>query len=227
MGSDLTVFLEFYGLPGCGKSTVSHLVAEELRKQGKKVIEPTYDSDHKYSGSKRKAVKLLKLVQFAVRYPERYKRLMRLIKDNGYRGSELVSQAANITAKLWIYEKAKEDYVIFDEGLTQSAISLCQGKRSAVDNEAALYGLCKERTVRKIYIKVEAETALERMAGRDRHDSRIEKIEDAGEQREALRAFEEQCEGISAGFAIGSDSKDETVNVLLNWLQEMEADNRQ
>ena len=34
------------GLPGCGKSTVSHLLAERLRVEGFKVSEPSYSIDH-------------------------------------------------------------------------------------------------------------------------------------------------------------------------------------
>ena len=31
-----TIFLDFYGLPGCGKSTVSHIVAKKLKDSGMK-----------------------------------------------------------------------------------------------------------------------------------------------------------------------------------------------
>ena len=211
----MTVFLEFYGLPGCGKSTISHLVAEELRKQGKIVNEPTYDLDHKYSAGKRKTIKLLKLIQYAITHPRSYSRLRQLIKANEYSGSELVSQAANIAPKLWTYENAESDYVIFDEGLTQSAISLCQGKQNSVENETELYGLCKNRSVYKFYIRINAETALMRMAGRDKHDSRIEKIADVASRREAIRAFEKQCDRIALAIVVDNDLKVEAVNSIL------------
>ncbi len=230
MGFDIkdnTVFLEFYGLPGCGKSTVTHLVAERLRKQGKTVIEPTYDLDHRYSAGKRKAIKFLKLIRYAVFRPGRYKRLTQLIKANGYSGAELVYQVANIAPKLWAYENIDAEYVIFDEGLTQSAISLCQGKTNRLENEEALYNLCRQRTVQKYYIKVDIETALERMFGRKQHDSRIEKINDPKEQREALKAFEELCEKITGGDTVCAETKDETINVILDCLHEKEAGRKQ
>jgi len=215
MGSDLTVFLEFYGLPGCGKSTISHLVAEELRKQGKKVIEPTYDLDHKYSAGKRKVLKFLKLLRFAAGHPCKCWKLRKLIKANGYSGLEVISHAANITPKLWIYEKSKEDFVIFDEGLTQSAISLCQGERSSVENEVELYSLCKKRNVRKLYIKIDIETALRRMVGRDKHDSRIEKIKDSTEQKKAILSVEEQCNRISFSDIVFSKTIENTVHSII------------
>ena len=211
MGSDIkdnTVFLEFYGLPGSGKSTLSHLLAEELRKQGKKVIEPTYESDHLYSSSKRRLVKILQLMRYAAIHPKNYKKLIQLVKANGYCGSEVISQAANIAPKLWEYEKADTDYVIFDEGITQSAISLCQGNRNSADNEAELYLLCRKRMIRKFYIKVDKETALERMAYRGKHDSRIEKIEDEAGRKEAIIAFEKECCRIGNGIYIDDSQCD-------------------
>ena len=211
----MTVFIEFYGLPGCGKSTVSHMIAKKLRLRGETVIEPTYDLDHKYSRGIRKTIKFVKLVRFVVFNPGRYKRLTRLIKANGYRGLEIVSQAANIAPKLLTYEKATAHYVIFDEGLTQSAISLCQGEKNTVQNEAVLRSLCKQRTVQKFYIKVDVETALERMSKRDRHESRIEKTKNAGEQREALRTFEKQCEEIDSRLIVEEIDKDEIVSFIM------------
>ena len=227
MGSDIkdnTVFLEFYGLPGCGKSTISHLVAEELRKQGNKVIEPTYVSDHLYSVNKRKYVKLLKLVSYFVIRPKNYIKLMQLVKSNGYRGSEVISHAANIVPKLWEYEKTNGDYVIFDEGLTQSAISLCRGSQNITENEAELYALCRNRPIRKFYINVDRETALERMKSRSKHDSRIEKINDEEEKQKALQRLEILCNAIEE-YSMVSDltgDTDSAVKIIIDYLEDRE-----
>ena len=48
-----TEFIEFYGLPGSGKSTLSHIVAERLRSEGYAVEEPSYDIDHQHPLPKR------------------------------------------------------------------------------------------------------------------------------------------------------------------------------
>ena len=37
MANHLTAYVEFLGLPGCGKSFISHKVAESLRREGVKV----------------------------------------------------------------------------------------------------------------------------------------------------------------------------------------------
>ena len=205
-------------MPGCGKSTISHLVAEELRKQGKTVSEPTYDVDHKYSSEKRKVIKLIGLARYAFAFPGKYRKLIRLIKANGYSGSDLISQAVNIAPKLWAYEKAVADFVIFDEGLTQSAISLCQGKINSVDNKASLYNLSKKRKVQDIYIKVTINTALERIACRDNHDSRIEKIDDAGMRKHAIKAFEKECDLITTNCLIEDCELEDSVTRIINRL---------
>lgn len=218
MGSDIkdnTVFLEFYGLPGSGKSTISHLVAEELRKQGKTVKEPTYDTDHRYSGGVRKGIKLLKLIRYVLVSPKKYKSIKKLIKENGYTGLDVISQVANIAPKLWEYDHARADYVLFDEGLTQSAISLVKNEGSSSENERTLYNLCKQRRVRKLFIKVSPETAIMRMARRDKHDSRIETIKDEVERDNALREIERQCNAISSGIVIEEENIQPAVNSII------------
>ncbi len=218
MGSDIkdkTLFLEFYGLPGCGKSTVSHALSNELRKQGKTVIEPTYDIDHKYSKSVRRIIKLSKLVRYSLLYPQKYIALCTLIRKNGYKGAGLLSQTVNITSKLWAYDHAKSDYVIFDEGLTQSAISLEIFNGNSLRNEFNLFRLCKKRKTIKFYIKVSPEIALIRMKKRNKHDSRIEKIIDKDERERALRAIEMQCNTILNGFVIEGTNQLSLNNYLM------------
>ena len=223
MESDLTgaVFLEFYGLPGSGKSTVSHLVAEKLRSEGKTVLEPTYNVDHKYLGIIRKVIKLLNMVRYSLVHPKKYKDIVRLVKSNGYGGTRSVLfQVANVTLKLWVYDRGVAEYVIFDEGLTQSAIALAQkGKLSSIENEKQLYSLCKKRSVEKIYIVVADRESINRLSERDNHDSRIEKIQSIGEREKALRFFKEQCELISGNRVDGSQSQHRVMGFVITLLR--------
>jgi len=195
MGTNIneSIYLEFYGLPGCGKSTISHMAAEELRKNGNRVIEPTYDLDHRNSGINRKLKKIWRLVVFSVAHPKKSRKLRKLIKENEYSGAEALSQAANIASKLWAYYNAAADFVIFDEGLSQSAISLAKNTKKCPYNEQKLYELIKERKILKYYIKVDTETAIKRMMSREKHDSRIEKMNDS-DKYNAIKAFEARCE---------------------------------
>ena len=49
MENNIDVYcIDFYGLPGSGKSTISHLLADKLRGEVD-VIEPSFHIDHDYS----------------------------------------------------------------------------------------------------------------------------------------------------------------------------------
>ena len=198
MGVDIknnTVFLEFYGLPGCGKSTISHMVAEKLRKCNKTVSEPTYDVDHKHNKVVRKMIKTINAIKYGICSPESFIGLIRITKANGYTGVLALNQIVNIAWKLLIYKQSKVDYVVFDEGLIQSAVSLTQTyncKKNSADNVSTLNKLCGKCRVRLINVCVSVEEAQRRMFSREKHDSRIEKIKNIKQQEEALREFNRQ-----------------------------------
>ena len=222
MGSDLknSVILEFYGLPGCGKSSVSHIVADELTKRGRSVEEPTYKIDHNESHFVRKLKKTGCLIRYFFGSPKSCRILTKLVRKNGYKGASAFSNSANIAQKLLIYGRTNRDFVIFDQGLTQSALSLSQtGKVSVLENEAVLYELCKGRTVKKIYLRVEKEEALRRMKGRASNDSRVEKMRTEKEQINALSAWESLCDSISPDIVIESRDAAESAAEILEKLQ--------
>lgn len=194
-----TVFLEFYGLPGCGKSTISHLVANRLRKKGKRVLEPTYDIDHKYSKFIRRIKKIYNALVFCVVFPHYTTSLTNVIKQNGYKGKELISQFINISHKIQIYHFARADYIVFDEGIVQSSISLTQTNKCTVDsinNLNSLLQMCPNRKIKSIDVRVSIEDALNRITKRTKHDSRIEKIENSNDRKKALVKFNQQCNNV-------------------------------
>src|SRR5438034_6556976 len=53
-----TLFRSFIGLPGVGKSTLSHRVAEMLQQRGWRVEQPTYSVDHEMHTWERLLLKL-------------------------------------------------------------------------------------------------------------------------------------------------------------------------
>ena len=216
MESDLTVFLEFYGIPGCGKSTVSHILAQELCKTGKRVSEPTYDLDHNRATGCRKWIKLFALVQLAVFHPQKNIALRKLVRDCGYMGRKALPHMVNIAKKLSVYSSAKADYVVFDEGLTQSAISLAQsGTEDCKMIEKRLYELCDRSKIQKIYIKADPDTALIRIMNREKHDSRIEKLQSESEKAQALVSFEATCNKMDPDFVIDESDASKAAKQLL------------
>ena len=221
MDFNVTVILEFYGLPGSGKSTISHRVASKLKKEGKKIYEPTYVTDHIYSIRKRKIIKFIQLIRYVITRPDKYRKLKRIIKENGYRGKDIIVHMANIAPKLIVYDKAYEDYIIFDEGLVQSAVSLVRGQQIGSENEIRLRELCKSRSVLKFYLKIDIKKAIERMSLRDKHDSRIEAISDIKQKEKLLKTLEEQYDGVTYNYVINNKSIDESVKHILRYIQEL------
>lgn len=194
MGSDLTVFLEFYGLPGSGKSEVSHLVAEYLRQMGKTVSEPSYEADHVFEKGKRKLWKLCGLFRLIVFHPLLYWNLVRQIAEAGCKGRDFSQLAVNIGYKLWAYEHPRTEYVLFDEGLIQSAVSMTVYGERDMRKMRVLIEPINNKRVTMFFICAEPQTVLQRLRGRDKHDSRVEKLESDSSRLELLNRFQKQCE---------------------------------
>lgn len=215
MGSDLTLFIEFYGLPGCGKSTISHKLAGRLRSLGKTVSEPTYDIDHGCGRIARKIRKTGNMIKYAVINPGNNKALNNLISVNGYTGARLISMKANIANKLLSYSHSKTSFVIFDEGLTQSAISLVNEGSDCISNEECLYALKGTGRVFKVYVRVPYDIVLDRMSKRDEHNSRIEAIDDPVMREREIRRLETACEMIEPDLVLDNRSVDEAVDEVI------------
>ena len=87
---------------------------------------------------------------------------------------------------------------IWDEGLVQASISLAiNGSRNASENENSLMTYTGDVKYVKVYAKVDKDTALQRMKGRNTNDSRVEKMASLEEQMIFLSVFETACENIS------------------------------
>jgi len=65
------VLVEFFGLPGSGKSTMSRCVADFVRTHGLYVDETTYEIDHRHRAVARWALKATRILLFAVAHPSR------------------------------------------------------------------------------------------------------------------------------------------------------------
>lgn len=192
------ISLEFYGLPGCGKSTVSHKLADELRTDGWNVWEPSYDIDRKYIPIIRKIVKLWKLFGFAIKNYELYTNICSLVKKNGYKGKDAMSHRINIALKVLSYLNCKEyDIIIWDEGVTQAAISLSfNSSCSILENERSINGLIGDIRCLKIYVYVDIQTAMNRMELRYTCDSRVEKMKTVEYKHFFLNNFLKNCETV-------------------------------
>lgn len=172
------IHVEFYGLPGSGKSTISHKVADMLRKDGYNVIEPSFATDNRNIPIVRKIKKIFQTLRFYVMYNEDFKKLVNLVRKNNYHGIETFIQVINIIPKMLIYRRTNENSIyIWDEGIVQSAISLSTiNDINSEKNKRDLYNIINcNYSVIKIYIDVSIKTAIYRMKKRSTNYSRVEK----------------------------------------------------
>ncbi len=192
------LFIELYGLPGCGKSTLSHIVAERLRKEGHLVEEPSYDIDHQHPLPKR-------VKKFAVGgiwlvfHHRQYRHIWEIVKNNGYKGVTAFTMTVNVIQKMRIYNDRKSAEIIFlDQGLIQACVSLStNGVMKAKENyERLLVMMPNATTALRIYIDVDEQTAIDRMSKRATNDSRVEKMKDENSKLEMLKHFREEIASI-------------------------------
>lgn len=214
-----TSFIEFYGLPGSGKSTLSHIVAERLRSEGLSVDEPSYNIDHQHPLPKKLKKFAVGGYWFVIRHRQ-YRLISEIVKQNGYKGLTAFTMTVNVIQKMRIYNSLKEtEIVIMDQGLIQACVSLStNGKIRAKENyERLLTMMPNAANASKIYIDVNDETALDRMSQRATNDSRVEKLKDVDAKKEMLNRI--RCE-MTHLRELWEDSGNDIVIVSSNDLKE-------
>lgn len=199
------LFIEFYGLPGCGKSTVSTRVAEWLRVDGYVVDEPSYLEDHK-PAFKRKLWKLFVGCSWFLFRHVLYKSISSLVAENGYDGVERFTQSVNLIQKFGIYKRNNTGrIIIWDQGIIQAAISLSiKGKLSASENLQRIKSyLSDDLLILRVYLPTELAVSLKRMECRRTNDSRVEKLDGEESKLNMLRAFETGIDSIRGSYKGG------------------------
>lgn len=192
--------IEFYGLPGCGKSTVSELVTQELEKSGYTVIRAGADTGDNMNPFMRKILKFERTIRFFVFHPGKWKQVKEIVSRNGYsRQSDRLRQIINIAQKLYYYTaKESNQIIIWDEGLTQAAVSLsinCDIPGS--ENETVLKKISGVDSKQiNIYIKESTETVLMRMEKRRTNNSRVEQEKTQSGKIALLQKYNTVCDSI-------------------------------
>lgn len=216
MADNLITCIEFLGLPGSGKSFFSHKVAEKLREGGLDIIEPSWTLDNscgKYSRAIRKSIMAL---CYTISHCNKSKKLKKIIKECGYRGSEAQSFKRNILYKAYLLSKNQKSILIFDEGIAQMAISLSvNGSRSAME----IYNETDHLMVlptKKIIIRIDCniDDALINMNKRETNDSRVEKLADIESKRAMLMQFKHGCDSIESPRLLNVAFSNDTPTVV-------------
>ena len=197
-------FIEFFGLPGSGKSTISHRIAEDLRKKGVAVYEPTYSMDHGKIRSARSVKKFLCYLSSSVCKGKLIKKIKKIVSENGYSGADAFKHVVNIAYKIRAINglRSKDGFVFFDEGLVQSAVSLAiNEKKSVNENVKELFAIAgKDYSPEIVFIRTSERVALSRAAERRGNFSRVEKIKDENARKAFMKKYTGICSAVSVVY---------------------------
>ena len=218
-----TIIVDFYGLPGSGKSTVSHAFSDALKQKGYCVEEPTYMLDHKTSPIKRKALKMFRTAIYLIWQRENSTAIALNIWNAEKKSfSRWLSQYVNISNKLFCLKRlmGKCDYIVFDEGMIQSILSVSFDSETAEDeikNISQLY----EFDELKVFVSVPQEIALERIIKRNEKNAMVERIGDTSAQLKMLEKMRILYQLVNPDIILnGINSIESQVHDLVSFIQD-------
>ena len=190
-----TVVMDFYGIPGSGKTKRSHELADRIRKKGFDVVEPSYELDHLMPVTSRKVRKSAMTTFLIFSHPIKFRRVAKLVRKNGYTvGREWASQIVSISTKLFMLARYNRriEYLVFDEGLAQAAVSLSiKGRIGADENLEQLLKLSESVSeFHLIQVMLGVDEALMRVNKRNSRDTRIEALRTTGEKEALMKRYE-------------------------------------
>jgi hypothetical protein len=175
-----TLIVEFVGLPGVGKSTLSHRVAEELRKDFANVEEPSFIASHRH-GRISQALKTYGLaLKTIIMHPAFSLNSIQTIWNSEQRS---FSEAKNMIIN-WLYVSASSRRAsnisglhVLDQGSIQAIWSVAM--RAGSQNWISLMDLlimnynCR---VIVVWVSAQIPTVVRRMKNRERKQSRFDRL---------------------------------------------------
>lgn len=216
--------IDLYGLPGSGKSTISHLAADILREEGYTVKEPSWKLDMASSGMSRRIQKVFLSLQYAIMNPAQNLALTKILKTVKNSETSFFKMWINFAYTLCSIKRVKDaDYVILDEGIAQAILSLYlySPKQEFKENVRTLLSFA-DGNLRFIYCFVLPQTANERIQKRKNGASRLEHLPET-EREQLLVQLAQRCEILTASckgmrFDNNADT-DEAVSLLVKMIK--------
>jgi thymidylate kinase len=176
--ADGVTTVEFFGVPGAGKSTIARRLTERLATTGRPVSEPTYELAHEVSSVRRYLSKSGYAAVGTVGRPQPALAAARAIADSGQPSRRaLVKTTFN-----WLYvtgvleSRTPEELQVLDQGLVQAAWSVGLGAerdRTPSLCELAVDALLQSGPALVVVVDVAPETVRERLSRRADGDTRV------------------------------------------------------
>jgi hypothetical protein len=171
--------VEFLGLPGAGKSSLSHLVAAQLAEHGVTVAQPSYELAHGPQPRLRRLRKMLHVARELVTHPFATARAARIV------GATRQPDAATRTRLLfnWLLvvalargARTRPGVHLLDQGVLQAVWSIALEDRS----ETALQLLADPALALAlpdvaVVVAARLDVVHDRLCSRSAHDSRVER----------------------------------------------------
>jgi len=199
------MLIEFLGLPGCGKSTLSRFVADLLMEQRIVVEETTYELTHRRGKLARQRAKLRYLAYIAARNPcAAFSNLLTIAVTRQASLSDMRMAGLN-----WLYilslaaRRSPTAVTILDQGIAQAIWTIGFAAQSGSWLDLLLTKAQKVAAMPDLVVRVRADFATigDRLELREQHTSRMDAL---GPDHEAFRRGETNCDAIATRFgAIG------------------------
>lgn len=245
--NDDLVFIEFIGLPGAGKSTISRELISSLIRKGVKVasIEDIVNTNWRTGfGSDKMAGKLTFYLFYVLRHATFVKHVLRyILRTRPFS----VADSFRIRHMFSLDELYRQvsfgrfsdgyDIAVCEDGFLQVIWSLTSMRHVPSDEDIAklLEFLCSRHQIYPVYLSADAHTSLERMLGRERPRSRIafrprdEALQRLERQQETIRCLYRVSSRLSrrGGLRIqAAQSVSENVETIMEEVREILVDDR-
>ena len=192
------MLIEFFGLPGSGKSTMSRRVATLLLRRGLIVDEITFDLDHRRRRFDKVLTKLARLVRYAFAHPRHA--LSDLVTITATRQATLVDLGKVVFNWLFIASLASRKrspsrITVLDQGVAQAMWSIGFAARNEKSLDRLLADMPGAALRPDLIVHVRADFAMigDRLAARQRRVSRLDAL---GRDHQALARAVAHCDAI-------------------------------
>jgi thymidylate kinase len=202
--------IEFVGLPGSGKSTLSRRVAEILQGQGLRVEQPTYVVDHEMQTWERYLRKFWLVSTEVILHPlQAIGSVRAILGTRQASASDFVGVTTNwlFMSSLLRRAELREGVHIFDEGLINALWSI--GFSASSGGTSRILGaLAGQRMTPVVTVLIEADiaTVKNRLVQRQNGQSRLERpVPPDGAWDRAQQALEQVKDTVRALAAAGAE----------------------
>lgn len=216
----MSIIIDFYGVPGAGKSTISHELVKVLKSNGATVISPSYELDHQKNKINRKLIKFILSTKWILKNYNEFQDIKTIFKHSK---REYLSDIVNICYKKYYVDKYSScDYIIFDEGFAQSAVSACFFNEINVQKAYDIITKKIKMPIVNILMIINDKNAIERIAKRGTFDSRLDKERNKNNQLIMIKKFSEICNSLRVKkvLKIRGDNKTVTnINIIKEYCE--------